>query len=101
MKRLSLALVLHLIASPAAAHHGGRCYITANSTHICVVPTGQGQVAAAVTDGASVEPTVLVLHCAKGWRGAGAMPERKMQLVVAAICKDSKAGNAPARVAVR
>ena len=75
--------------SPAAkAHHQGTCYVSKNKTHICYVRTGKQSFAAAVTDGKSVNPTVLAFDCAGQWWGAGALPKDSMTLITRAICSD-------------
>ena len=98
MKHAALAVALGLgfgLAPVASAHHGGECYVSANNSHICVVRTGQREFSAAITDGTSVQPTVLALHCNDGWRGAGALSEKAMELVVEAICLDIAHKKAP------
>ena len=74
---LAVALGLSFGFAPfASAHHGGKCYVSANNSHICVVRTGDQQFSAAITDGSSVKPTVLAFHCSDGWRGAGVLSEQ-------------------------
>ena len=91
MNHAAFAVALGLsfgLAPVASAHHGGECYISANNSHICVVRTGEQQFSAAITNGTSVRPTVLVFHCTDGWRGAGSLSKEAMTLVVSAICSD-------------
>ena len=76
------------LAPMSQAHHGGECYISKNDSHLCVVRTGDQQFSAAITNGTSVRPTVLVFHCTDGWRGAGSLSKEAMTLVVSAICSD-------------
>ena len=71
---------------PVSAHHEGQCYISHNKHHICVVRIGEQEFAAAITNGLSIEPTVVAFHCLKGWSGAGVLPEESMAKVVSAIC---------------
>ena len=104
MKRAAFAVALGLgfgLAPVASAHHGGRCYVSSNNTYICFVPTGKQSFAAAVTDGSSVKPTVLAFHCTDGWRGAGALPEDTMSLIVNAICSDNAVTNTATQVAIK
>ena len=77
------------IPTEVTAHHGGTCYISKNSTHICYVRTGKASYAAAITDGSSVKPTVLAFECGDGWRGAGALDRETMSIIVSAICQDN------------
>ena len=92
MKHAAFAVALGLgfgLAPVASAHHEGRCYVSANNSHICVVRTGEQQFSAAITDGTSVKPTVLAFHCTDGWSGAGALPKDTMLAVVHDICSDN------------
>ena len=103
MKHASLAVALGLsfgLAPVASAHHGGRCYVSSNNTPLCFVPTGKQSFAAAGTDGSSVKPTGLAFHCNDGWRGAGALTENTMSLIVSAICKDNAVTNIATQVAI-
>ena len=77
------------IPTDVTAHHGGTCYISKNSTHICYVKTGKATYAAAITDGSSVKPTVLAFACGDSWRGAGALDKETMSIIVSAICQDN------------
>lgn len=89
MKNKACAVALGLsfgFVLPVSAHHEGQCYISHNKHHICVVRIGEQEFAAAITNGLSIEPTVVAFHCLKGWSGAGVLPEESMAKVVSAIC---------------
>ena len=98
MNHAAFAVALGLsfgLAPVASAHHGGECYISKNDSHLCVVKTGAQSFAVAVTDGVSVKPTVIALHCNESWRGAGVLSKQAMALVVKAICLDNAPQKSP------